>query len=639
MPAATPSTSANESAASSSKKYKLRSVGNATDSKKLPCAFFQSAQGCRSGDACKFSHDISAGSTDVAPSTVKVQKVKQEKDFTRMDETVVSSESSDGEEELSSQKAKRESVNTMLQSNDSPFLSAEEIKRNKAAILDNKKQKRTVQESNKNPFANPAESKKQKTTNVAPIAPKIENSTNAAERSKPPKRSKSLPSNNTSGSSLDFRSMNLPIASFAMPGTISSSTSPAATTPVPSGSTIANTNKATALSSSVVPTSPPPPPPPKVTLPLPTSTPSGRKWVTMLQKTREHSRYNNLYDLTKYMEQDKIAGYSIDSLWVKTAQFDKSKENNPQVIAIDCEMCETMDPVTQQKDHRALCRVSIVDVEKNEVLLDTLVKPAWPVTNYRTWVNGITAEHLDHVQFTLRHAQAYLMALCTNETVIIGHAVHNDLAALRIGHTTVVDSACLYCAADSETAMVSLRDIVAHVLKVDMPEKHDSVNDARMAYEVVEHFRTKKGKVDGIPRSTMANAKSSFSNGLRSSDYECQLFVHRIPKNACDEAQLLQMFVSYTHVQPIKVDEIEYGNNNSNTPDHANTSGKTHVHFSSARHGNLAFDSLDGKAVADASGRLQKKVFLKNGNYLRIRKMAYEANTATTSGSATPSTK
>jgi RNA exonuclease 1 len=301
-----------------------------------------------------------------------------------------------------------------------------------------------------------------------------------------------------------------------------------------------------------------------------------------------------------------------------------------------------MDPVTQQKDHRALCRVSIVDVEKNEVLLDTLVKPTWPGTNYRTWVNGITAEHLDHVQFTLRHAQAYLMALCSNETVIIGHAVHNDLAALRIDHTVVVDSACLYSAADSETAMVSLRDIVAHVLDVDMPEKHDSVNDARMAYQVVEHFRTKKGKVQGVPRSTMANAKSSSSShGLRASDYESQLFVHRIPKNACDEAQLLQMFLSYTHVQPIRVDEIEYGNNNSTTPDHANTSGKTHVHFSSARHGNLAFDSLDGKAVADASGRLQKKVFLKNGNYLRIRKMAYETNTnstTATSGSAAAST-
>lgn len=635
MPAATPSATATSSmpatASSSSKKYKLRSIGNTADSKLLPCAFFQSAQGCRSGDACKFSHDISADSADfLGSATVRVKKEKnQEKDFGRMDDTVVSSESSDGEDEqeVSFQKVKGQKANTILQDNNSPFLSVEEMKKNKAATNDDKK--RSIQESNKNPFANPSESKKQKTTKAVVIAPKTENLSSTVEQSKSLKRSKSLPSNNAAGSSIDFRSMNLPVASFVMPGATSSSTPASATAQVSLGSTnnkkaITTTSKTTALSLSEVPTSPPPLP--KLTLPLPNSTPAGRKWIAMVQKTREHSRYSNLYDLTKYMEQDKNAGYSIDSLWVKTNPYDKTKESHPQVIAIDCEMCETMDPVTQQKDHRALCRVSIVDIEKNEVLLDTLVKPTWPVTNHRTWVNGIAAEHLDHVQFTLRHAQAYLMALCTNETVIIGHAVHNDLAALRIDHTTVVDSACLYGAADSETAMVSLRDIVAHVLKIDMPEKHDSVNDARMAYQVVNHYRTKKGKVDGIPRSTMVNAKSNSFNGLRASDYESQLFVHRIPKNACDEAQLLQMFVAYTHVQPIKVDEIEYGNTNTNTPDHANTSGKTHVHFSSGRHGSLAFDSLDGKAIADASGRLQKKVFLKNGNYIRIRKMAYETN-------------
>jgi RNA exonuclease 1 len=242
-------------------------------------------------------------------------------------------------------------------------------------------------------------------------------------------------------------------------------------------------------------------------------------------------------------------------------------------------------------------------------------------------VNGISAEHLDNVQFTLRHAQAFMMSLCTEETVILGHAVHNDLAALRIDHSTVVDSACLYTASDSETAMVSLRDLAAHMLKIEMPEKHDSVNDARIAYQALDLFRTSDGKVESIPRTSIKN------NTLRSVDYESQLFVHRIPKNACEETQLSQMFLSYTHVQPIKVDEIEY-NADTGGSTATNTSGKTHVYFASGRHGNLAFDSLEGKGVADASGRLQKKVFLKNGDYIRIRKMAYEASTSTTTTAA-----
>ena len=635
MPAATPSASATASAtavSSSTKKYKLRSIDHTADSKLLPCAFFQSAQGCRSGDACKFSHDIAADYATVESSTTtKIPKVKHEEtEYIRMDDTIVSSESSDGDEgqDLKVRKVKGQKAATAkMQDNDSPFASAEELKRNK--VLANESKKRSMQENNKNPFANPSESKKLKKNNVVAAAPKTDNSSNVVEQVKTTKRSKSLPNNSTPGASLDFRSMNLPVASFVMPGTVSSSIPATDTTQTPSSSS----SKTSTLPTPKAETTPPPPL--KVALPLPTSTPSGRKWVDLVKKTREHSRYNNLYDLSKYREQDKNAGYSIESLWVKTTPFDKAKESHPQIIAIDCEMCETTDPVSQQKDHRALCRVSIVDVETDEVLLDTLVKPAWPVTNYRSWVNGITSEHLDRVQFTLRHAQAYLMALCTNETVIIGHAVNNDLAALRIDHATVVDSACLYTAADSETAMVSLRDIVAHILKIDMPEKHDSVNDARMAFKAVDHYRAKKGKVEGVPRSTMANAKSNSFNGLRASDYESQLFVHRIPKNACDEAQLLQMFLSYTNVQPVKVDEIEYGNNNNtSSSDQANTSGKTHVHFSSGRHGNLAFDSLEGKAVADASGRLQKKIFLKNGNYIRIRKMAFETSNAPPSAPA-----
>jgi RNA exonuclease 1 len=46
--------------------------------------------------------------------------------------------------------------------------------------------------------------------------------------------------------------------------------------------------------------------------------------------------------------------------------------------------------------------------------------------------------------------------------------------------------------------------------------------------------------------------------------------------------------------------------------------------FASPRHANLAFSSLDGDQDQDSSGRLQKKVFLRNGGYIRVRKMVHE---------------
>ena len=45
---------------------------------------------------------------------------------------------------------------------------------------------------------------------------------------------------------------------------------------------------------------------------------------------------------------------------------------------------------------------------------------------------------------TLEHAQAFMMALCDEETVIIGHAVHNDLIALKMEHISNFDTSYLY---------------------------------------------------------------------------------------------------------------------------------------------------------------------------------------------------
>jgi hypothetical protein len=74
------------------------------------------------------------------------------------------------------------------------------------------------------------------------------------------------------------------------------------------------------------------------------------------------------------------------------------------------------------------------------------------------------------------------------------------------------------------------------------------------------------------------------------------------------------MFLSHADIQPSEVDEIEFKGD----------TGRTHVTFRTSRHANLAFDTLDGKTEADASGRMQKKVYLKNGGYVRVRMMVHQ---------------
>jgi RNA exonuclease 1 len=202
------------------------------------------------------------------------------------------------------------------------------------------------------------------------------------------------------------------------------------------------------------------------------------------------------------------------------------------------------------------------------------------------------------------------MALCSEETVIVGHAVQNDLVALNMEHHCVADSSFLFHANDSTSASVSLKDLVSSIFQKVMPDTHDSVNDARKALECVVHWVTKDGNVDAIERTPRHKGH--------------QLFVHRIPKQ-CQAQHLINMLLKHTSVEPTEVDVIEY----------SGESGKTHVTFKSTRHASLAFDTLEGASEEDKSGRLQKKVYLRNGGYVRVRKMMF-ANRGNVTPKKTP---
>ena len=438
------------------------------------------------------------------------------------------------------------------------------------------------------------------------------------------KTTASTPAPAASGGGSDFARLlsKLPIASFSIPGSTpeikkeSNTTTPSkaesAKAPSTPKSDISKKEKSSKVESSK-----------KLPVPqrvLPNSTEVGKRWKDAVIATRQHSKFESSYDFSRYKENDKDAG--IQSTWIKAKPFGAWCKDNPQAIAIDCEMCESEDPLTGAKNHKALCRLSVVNAEKpDEVLLDTLVKPSWPVTNYRTWINGVTKESLDSVEFTLRHAQAFMMALCSDETVIVGHAVQNDLVALNMEHDVVADSSFLFHAKDSTTATVSLKDTVKSVMGVDMPETHDSVNDARKALECVLHWKANKGKVELVQRTPKQNP---FEKKQR--DYSHKLFVHRIPK-VCKPEHLSNMFQKSTNIEPSEVEEIVFSGD----------TGKTYVIFKSAQHADLAFDSLNGKADEDKSGKLQKKVYLRNGDYVRVRKMVHEKRKSPTSSSSSSS--
>ena len=97
-------------------------------------------------------------------------------------------------------------------------------------------------------------------------------------------------------------------------------------------------------------------------------------------------------------------------------------------IAVDCEMVGVgPDP----DNDSALARVSIVNYHGHQ-LYDSFVLPKEPVTDYRTFVSGITP-HLLETARTLDVVQADVASLLDGR-ILIGHSVRNDLDALLLGH-------------------------------------------------------------------------------------------------------------------------------------------------------------------------------------------------------------
>ena len=80
----------------------------------------------------------------------------------------------------------------------------------------------------------------------------------------------------------------------------------------------------------------------------------------------------------------------------------------------------------------ALARVTLVDWNCC-VVYDKFVLPAVPVTDYRTFVSGITAADLEENAIDRETCRQHVRTLLQGK-ILVGHALKNDLHALCITH-------------------------------------------------------------------------------------------------------------------------------------------------------------------------------------------------------------
>lgn len=112
-----------------------------------------------------------------------------------------------------------------------------------------------------------------------------------------------------------------------------------------------------------------------------------------------------------------------------TKKHDAPMQRRDIYFALDCEMVG----VGPEAVDSALARVSIVNWD-NEIVLDTYVKVDEPVTDYRTFISGITPEQIQS-ESALPINEVRKMVMSTLQgKILIGHGLENDLKVVGINH-------------------------------------------------------------------------------------------------------------------------------------------------------------------------------------------------------------
>jgi RNA exonuclease 1 len=164
------------------------------------------------------------------------------------------------------------------------------------------------------------------------------------------------------------------------------------------------------------------------------------------------------------------------------------KGQHHEVVSLDCEMVYTLNGME-------LGRLTVLD-SSDSLIFDVLVHPASSITDFNTRFSGITREMFTSsslgAPITFDAAIALFKRHVADSTIIIGHGLENDLLALRVVHTRVVDTALLYVHPKGRPWRYGLKEVVKRETGMDVQVKgvegHSSVEDAAAAALLVRKW-------------------------------------------------------------------------------------------------------------------------------------------------------
>ncbi|KAL3642908.1 hypothetical protein CASFOL_013723 [Castilleja foliolosa] len=285
----------------------------------------------------------------------------------------------------------------------------------------------------------------------------------------------------------------------------------------------------------------------------------------LVRLTLEHPLYPTEFSFPSYEEE-----------WVVVKKcLKKSKAmKSTKLLAIDCEM------VLCEDGTDALVRVCGVD-RNLKVKIDEVVNPNKPIADYRSDITGMSAKDLDGVTCSLKDVQISLKKMLSHGTILVGHSVNNDLQALKLDHTKVIDTSYIF-----KFAHTNRKPSLSLLCKAKLGDElrkdgrpHNCMDDACAAMKLA--LARLEGKID-----------DEITEEVKELD-TAKLFVHRIPTDIFTN-DLKNILPGDCTIEVIKKAKKTYYSANAI--------------FKNQQEAFEAFEKLKGDLEKDKIGRPQKLV-------------------------------
>uniref|UniRef100_A0A8D8QME3 RNA exonuclease 1 homolog n=1 Tax=Cacopsylla melanoneura TaxID=428564 RepID=A0A8D8QME3_9HEMI len=165
--------------------------------------------------------------------------------------------------------------------------------------------------------------------------------------------------------------------------------------------------------------------------------------------------------------------------YMKTKPRKTPPPNGYGVYALDTEMVYTVHGLE-------VARVTVVNVD-GRLIYNTLVKPDCEIIDYNTKYSGISAkDYIKNPYKSLKDVQNDLMGFVSKDSIIVGHGLENDMRALKLIHSNIIDTSVLFPHAFGLPFRRSLKSIVSQLLHQSIQSgTHDSFEDARACIDLI----------------------------------------------------------------------------------------------------------------------------------------------------------